>query len=123
MENIVIMGNAGQDAEMRYLDSGQHLCQFSVAVNSKKRGEEVTRWYRVTAWGALALTCSDYVRKGMTVGVAGRFSVDDWVGKDGSNRYTLEINANDVRFLSYPQEDGDGGEGYGGGGYGAGGYE
>ena len=117
MEEIVIIGNVGADPEMRYLESGTALTEFRVACNSVKSGEQVTRWYSVTTWGRLAETCNEYVHKGMEVGVAGEFSVDDWTGRDGDARYTLKINANRVKFMrDNRREEEDDGYGYGYGG-------
>lgn len=120
MQHITIRGNVGRDPEARVTPNGASLCEFSVAVNTKKRGQDHTNWYRVTAWGRLSEQCLTYVHKGREVLAIGTFSVDEYTGKDGQARYSLEVNADHVEFIGKPGEDGGG---YDDGGYGDGGYE
>jgi single-strand DNA-binding protein len=117
-QQITIVGNLGQDPEMRYTASGVPVTNFSVAVNKRWTGQdgqkqEKTTWFRVSTWRQLAELCSQYLTKGSQVMVIGE--MDDpsvWTDRDGNHRSSLEITARDVRFLS-------GGDTMGGGGQGA----
>lgn len=123
---MIAIGNVGRDPEMRYTPNGNAVTSFSVATGrtyTTREGErrEETEWFTVTAWNRLAETCNQYVVKGMRVYVEGRLKSDSWVGNDGQTRFRNEIVANEVKFLSRPQQGGGYGEPGGGGGYGAGG--
>lgn len=112
---VIVVGNLGRDPELRYTPQGTPVCSFSVASNERRKGsdgefQDITTWFRVTAWGKQAETVSKYLTKGRSVYVEGRLRVEDWTDKDGKSRYTLELHATDVQFI-----DGGGG-GQGGGG-------
>ena len=101
---IFIMGNLGRDPELRYTPQGTAVCDFSVAVNEKKRDkagelQDVTTWFRVTLWGKQAENGSKYLTKGSPVFIEGRLSVGEWTDRDGNNRQTLEVNASDMHFI------------------------
>ncbi len=127
---IIMAGNLGKDPEMRYTPSGQAVTSFSVATSddyTDKSGTRVKRtiWFRVSAWGKLAETCSQYLKKGSKVLVEGRLQVADDGGprmfqrKDGTWGASFELTANTVRFLSSRTEGTGSGEDLGGGGGGA----
>jgi len=108
---IIIAGNVGRDPEMRYTPGGQAVTSFSVATNddyTDKAGTRVKRtiWFRVSTWGKLAETCSQYLKKGSKVLVEGRMQADSNGGptiftrKDGTSGSSFEITAQTVRFLS-----------------------
>lgn len=109
---IIVVGNVGRDAEMRYTPSGAAVASFSVATNRQytaSSGEQVkeTVWFRISAWGKQAEICNQYVKKGMKVLVEGRLNADSntggpriWTGQDGSSRASFEVTAATVRFLS-----------------------
>lgn len=116
---IIIVGNVGRDAEMRYTPSGAAVASFSVATNRQytaSSGEQVkeTTWFRVSAWGRQAEACNQYVKKGMKVLVEGRLTADQetggpriWTGQDGQPRTSFEVTAGAVRFLSSRGEQTD----------------
>ena len=119
---LIIVGNVGRDAEMRYTPSGQAVTSFSVASNRQytaNSGEQVkeTIWFRITTWGKQAEICNQYVKKGSKVLVEGRLTPDQstggpriWNDQSGSPRASFEVTANTVRFLSSRSEmDGGGG--------------
>ncbi len=114
----IIVGNLGGDPELRYLQSGQAVCNFSVAVSERWRdrnsGEqrEKTTWYRVAAWGPLAETCNTYLSKGRQVMVSGNVSARGYLNNNGEAAASLDLTARDVRFLG---NRGDQGGDYGGG--------
>ena len=109
---LIIVGNVGNDPEMRYTPSGQAVTSFSVATNRQYttgNGEQVkeTIWFRVTTWGKQAEVCNQYVKKGMKVLVEGRLTPDKvtgspriWKNESGEARTSFEVNASTVRFLS-----------------------
>ena len=115
----IIVGNLGGDPELRYLQSGQAVCNFSVAVSERWRdrnsGEqrERTTWYRVAAWGPLAETCNTYLAKGRQVMVTGNVNARGYINNSGEAAASLDLTARDVRFLG---NRGDQGGDYGGGG-------
>ncbi|GAB4503905.1 MAG: hypothetical protein Fur0043_08980 [Anaerolineales bacterium] len=113
---VIIAGNVGRDAEMRYTPSGQAVTSFSLATNRQytaSNGEQVkeTLWFRISAWGKTAEICNQYVKKGMKVLVEGRLTGDPntggprvWTGQDGVPRASFEVTAATVRFLSSRNE-------------------
>ena len=102
---ITIIGNLGTDPEMRYMPSGDAVTSFSVATNRRYRtrdGEtrDDTEWFGVNAWGRLAETTNQYLQKGRLVYVEGSLSSRSWVGQDGQTRFSNEVRAQEVKFLS-----------------------
>ena len=114
-QQLIIVGNLGSDPEMRYTSDGKPVTNFSVAVNRRwtnpdgSPGEETT-WFRVTAWGKLAETCNQYLRKGRQAMVIGRVSGRAYTAADGSPRASLDVTATQVRFIGARGEVGDTGE-------------
>jgi single-strand DNA-binding protein len=101
---IIIIGNLGRDPELRYTPQGTAVCQFSVATNERRRDrsgeqQDITTWFRVTAWGKQAETVSKYLSKGRKVYVEGRLHMEEWTDREGKARQTLEVNASEVQFL------------------------
>ena len=126
MNKVLVIGNVGNDAEMRYTPNGNPVTSFTVATNRRYttgEGEqrEETEWFRVNAWNRLAETCNQYVTKGMKVYVEGRLTSSPYISRDGDPRAGNEISATDVRFLDRAERSGAGpGEATGSGGPGSG---
>ena len=104
MNSISVIGNVGNEPEMRYTPSGAPVTSFRVATNRRwtsADGEkhEETEWFRVNAWNRLAETCNQFVVKGMKVYVDGRLSSSPYVSRDGEPRAGNEIYALQVLFL------------------------
>lgn len=103
LNKVSIIGNLGKDPVHRTLDGGGTVCDFSVAVNDKRKKdgewEEFTLWFKVTTWGAQADNVSKYLKKGSPVYVDGRLGVETWTDSENNNRFTFTVNAQDVRFL------------------------
>ena len=104
MNKILIIGNVGNDPEMRYTPNGNPVTSFNIATNRRyttSDGEqhEETEWFTVSAWNRLAEQCNQYIVKGRKVYVEGRLRSKPWLGNDGQPRSGNEIVANDVRFL------------------------
>jgi single-strand DNA-binding protein len=109
---IIIIGNLGRDPEMRYLPSGDPVADFSVATSERRRGadgqqQEQTTWFRVSAFGKLAETCSQFLHKGSYVYVEGSLSQRDWTDRDGNTRSSLEVRAREMRMLDRRGESGE----------------
>lgn len=107
---ITVIGNLGKDPELRYTPQGDAVCDFSVAVNDRKRDksgdfQDVTTWFRVTLWRKLAENASKYLTKGKQVYIEGRLNVEEWQDRDGNNRYTLNITASEMQFLGGRSDD------------------
>ncbi len=102
---IVLVGNLGNDPEMRYTPNGQAVCSFSVAVNRRWNDaqgatHDETTWYRVSTWGKLAEQCSQYLSKGRLVLVEGdRLKANAFMGRDNQPAASLELTAQVVRFM------------------------
>ena len=127
LNKLLIIGNVGNDPEMRYTPSGTPVTTFRIAVSRRftSQGErrEETEWFRVSAWNRLAEVVNQYVTKGSRLYVEGRLSSSTWTGQDGQPRFTMEIFATDVQLLD---SRGAGTSGFGeeqGGGREAGGRE
>ena len=101
---IIVVGNLGRDPELRYTPQGTPNCTFSLASNERRKtsaGEQqdITTWFRVTVWGKRAETVAQYLAKGRSVSVEGRLHGDEWTDREGKQRYTLDVNANDEQFI------------------------
>jgi single-strand DNA-binding protein len=123
INKVILIGNLGNDPEMRHTPNGAGVCEFRLATNeawTDKQGQrqERTEWHRVVVWGKKAEVCSKYLSKGRQVYVEGRLRTRSWEDKEGNKRYTTEVVANDVQFLGGAGREGGGG---GGGGRGGGG--
>ena len=105
-QQITIIGNLGRDPEMRYTPSGVAVTNFNVAVSRRwtredGQQEEETIWFRVSAWQRQAEICNQYLTKGQRVLVVGRLQEPNiWTDQNGSARASLQITAQDVRFLN-----------------------
>lgn len=103
-QQCIIIGNLGRDPEMRFTADGTPVTSFSVAVNRRwtsadgSQGEK-TWWFRVTCWRRLAETTNQYLRKGNPVMVIGEVEASAYTAQDGEARATLELTANQVKFL------------------------
>ena len=105
VNKVILVGNLGQDPEVKYMPSGQAACNISIATtdswNDKTSGEKVekTEWHRVVFFRKLAEIVGEYLRKGSQIYVEGRLQTRKWQDKDGNDRYSTEIVANDMQML------------------------
>ena len=119
VNKVIIVGNLGRDAELRYTPGGAAVSTLSLAtpdVWNDKAGQrqEKTEWHRVVLWGKQAETLKDSLLKGRQIYVEGRLQTRRWDDKDGNKRYTTEIRSDRVVLLG--GRGGNSGEGSGGGG-------
>lgn len=111
-EKVVIVGRLGNDPEMRFAPGGAAVTNFNVAVNRRwtnqdgTLGEDVT-WFRVSAWRRLAETCNTFLARGRMVLVEGRVKASAYLTKEGEPAASLELTADNVRFLDSPSPSGD----------------
>jgi single-strand DNA-binding protein len=129
VNKVIIVGNLGRDPEMRTFPSGDRVANVTIATTDrwkdKTSGEmkEATEWHRIVFNGRLAEIAGEYLRKGSQVYVEGSLRTRKWTDKDGVEKYTTEIRADQMQMLGSrqgmgaPSGDDDGGAG-GGGGYG-----
>lgn len=98
---IMIDGNLGKDVETKYTPGGLTVSNFSLATTKKNKDKEkeVTTWFRVTCFGALAELAAKYLEKGKEVIVQGELSTQEWTDKEGRQRYSLEVTADKLRFV------------------------
>jgi single-strand DNA-binding protein len=105
VNKAIIVGNVGQDPEVRYMPSGSAVAELSVATTEqwkdKQSGErqERTEWHRITFFGRLAEIVGEYVKKGSQVYVEGSIRTEKWQDKNGQDRYTTKIIANEMQML------------------------
>jgi len=103
VNKLMIIGNLVRDPESRSLPSGVNLCTFTVAVNGRK--DEVS-FFRVTTWRGLAENCQRFLSKGKKVAVAGSVKLTTYTTKEGNQGASMEVNADEVEFLT-PRSDAD----------------
>lgn len=99
-----IIGNLGEDPQLRQTGSGDSVCNMSVATNesyTRDDGTEVqnTEWHDVVAWGRLGEICTEYLSKGSSLYVEGKIITNQYTDRDGIERYFTEIKAQEVTFL------------------------
>jgi len=116
VNKVILVGNLGRDAEIRYTSGGTALATLSLATTdiwTDKGGQrqEKTEWHRVVLWGKTAETLQEYLLKGRQIYVEGRLQTRQWDDRDGNKRYTTETRADRVVLLG-----GRGGSPGGGGG-------
>ena len=122
LNKAMIIGNLGVDPEIRYTQSGTPVANLRIATNetwTDKGGQrqERTEWHRVVVFGRTAENVGKYLTKGRQVFVEGRIQTKEWEDRDGNKRYTTEIVAQNITFLSGGSGGGGGGRGYDGPSY------
>ena len=108
MNKLTIIGNLTRDPELRTTSTGINVCTFTVAANRRRsanNGQPEADFFRVTAWRQLGENCQRYLAKGRKVAVVGPVSVQTYTGNDGTQRFSLEVTADDVEFLSSRSDD------------------
>lgn len=99
MNRLMIIGNLTADPVTRQTQSGLNVCAFTVAVNRRQKDEQAD-FFNVSAWRELGENCQKYLAKGRKVAVVGSVSVRAYDRKDGSAGASMEVQANEVEFLS-----------------------
>ena len=104
LNRVTLIGNLGQDPELRYTQSGQAVMSMRMATtetffNRDREKQERTEWHSVVLWGKRAEALSKFISKGQSLCVEGRLQTRQWEDKDGNRRYTTEVVANNVLLL------------------------
>ena len=105
INKVILVGNLGKDPEVRYSPSGQAVANVTIATSEswkdKNTGEkqERTEWHRIVFFGRLAEIAGEYLKKGAQIYVEGRLQTRKWQDKEGQDRYTTEIVANEMQML------------------------
>lgn len=105
VNKVILVGNLGKDPEVRYSPNGQAIANCTIATSEswkdKNTGEkqEKTEWHRIVFFGRLAEIAGEYLKKGSQIYVEGRLQTRKWQDKDGQDRYTTEIVANEMQML------------------------
>ena len=104
VNKVILVGNLGRDAELRYTPGGAAVATLSMATTeiwNDKSGQrqEKTEWHRVVLWGKSAESLAEYLTKGKQIYVEGRLQTRQWDDKDGNKRYTTEIRGDRVVLL------------------------
>ena len=104
INKVILIGNLGQNPEVKHSASGQAICNLSIATNESwtdKNGQkqEKTEWHRVVVFGKLAEICGQYLQKGRQAYIEGKLQTRSWQDKDNQTRYTTEVVAQSVQFL------------------------
>lgn len=111
INKVILVGNLGQDPEIRYMPQGGAVANLSIATSEtykdKATGQpkEVTEWHRVVMYGKLAEIAGEYLKKGSKVYIEGKLKTRKWQDQQGVERYTTEIVANELQMLDgQPQQ-------------------
>jgi single-strand DNA-binding protein len=105
MNKIMLIGNLGKDPEMNYTPAGIAVTKFSLAVNRVTKSpsgerEKETEWFNIVAWRQLAETCNTYLHKGDKVFIEGRLTQRKYTDRDGIQRTSIDVVANDMEMLT-----------------------
>jgi single-strand DNA-binding protein len=112
INKVILIGNLGNDPDVRYTAGGAAVSKISVATTDswkdKESGEqqEKTEWHRVVFFGRLAEIVAEYLKKGSQVYIEGRLQTNKWQDKEGKDRYTTEIVASEMQMLGGRQSSG-----------------
>jgi len=116
VNKVILVGNLGADPETRYMPNGDAVVNIRVATTEswkdKNTGEkkELTEWHRVVFYRKLAEIAGQYLKKGSQVYIEGRIRTRKWQGQDGQDRYTTEIEANEMQMLGRREGMGQSGD-------------
>ena len=99
MNRVFLIGNLTKDPEVSVVSGDLKNCKFSVAV-TRRYGSKETDYFSVVCWRGMAENCGRYLRKGSKVGICGSIQNKNYETSDGQKRYSVEIVADEVQFLS-----------------------
>ncbi|MBO3699820.1 single-stranded DNA-binding protein [Roseivirga sp. E12] len=113
VNKVILVGNLGKDPEVRHLDNGRAVANFSLATSEtykNKQGERVTNteWHNVVLWTPLAEIAERFLKKGGQVYIEGKLTTRSWDDQDGNKRYTTEVVGRELTLLGGRPEGGGG---------------
>ncbi len=118
VNKVILIGNLGQDPELRYTGSGTAVCNMRLATNESYKDSngqlvERTEWHTIVAWSRLAEICGEYLKKGSQVYFEGSLQTRSYEDRDGNTKYVTEVKAREMMMLSgRGPENGSGGMSY-----------
>jgi single-strand DNA-binding protein len=109
VNKVIVLGNLGKDPELRHLPNGDAVCNFSLATTESWKDKEgnkqdKTEWHNVVIFRKLAEIAGEYLKKGRPVYIEGRLQTRKWQDKEGKDRYTTEIVADQMQMLGSRDE-------------------
>ena len=110
VNKVILIGNLGKDPEVRHLESGVGVANFSIATSEtykdRNSGERVsqTEWHNVVLWRGLADIAEKYLKKGDKIYIEGKLRTRSWQDQQGNNRYTTEVIADNMTMLGKASE-------------------
>ena len=113
INKVILIGNLGNDPDVRYTSGGAAVANISLATTDSWRDKETgeqqdrTEWHRIVFFGRLAEIVAEYLKKGSQIYIEGRLQTRKWQDKDGNDRYTTEIVANEMQMLGGRGGSGD----------------
>jgi single-strand DNA-binding protein len=105
VNKVILVGNLGKDPEIRHLENGAAVANFSIATSEnykdRKTGEKVsqTEWHNIVAWRGLAEIAEKYLKKGHKVYIEGKLKTRTWQDQEGNNRYSTEVITDNLTML------------------------
>ena len=116
VNKVILIGNLGNDPEMKYTQGGMAICTLSLATTSVRKDkdgnqQEKTEWHRVKLFGKLGEIAGEYLKKGRSVYIEGSIRYDKFTGQDGVEKYFTDIVADEMQMLGGRSEGGGGGGG------------
>ena len=105
INKVILIGNLGKDPEVRHLESGVAVCNFSIATGEtykdKNSGEKVTHteWHNIVLWRGLAEVAEKYLKKGAKIYIEGKLRTRSWQDQEGNTKYTTEILGDNMTML------------------------
>ena len=106
VNKVILIGNLGKDPEVRHLDNGVSVANFSIATSEsytdKNTGErrDITDWHNIVVWRGLAKVVDQYLKKGMKVYIEGKLKTRSWQDDQNNTRYTTEVVADNMTMLT-----------------------
>lgn len=115
VNKVILIGNLGQDPEIRYMPNGKAVANLSIATSEswndqQGQKQEKTEWHRITAYDKLAEIIGEYVKKGSKIYVEGKLQTRKWQDQQGQDRYTTEVIINQMQMLDGKRDGGNGGQ-------------
>ena len=114
VNKVILIGNLGQDPEIRYMPNGKAVANLSIATSEswndqQGQKQEKTEWHRITAYDKLADIIGEYVKKGSKIYVEGKLQTRKWQDQQGQDKYTTEVIINQMQMLDGKRDGGNGG--------------
>lgn len=117
MNNVVLIGRLTKEPELKFLQTGMAVCNFTLAIDKnlskekrqemESKGQPTADFINIVVWGKQAESCANYLDKGRLTAVQGRIQTRSYEANDGTRRYVTEVVANHVEFLEWKKQNDD----------------